>query len=351
MTENRDFILQCPIPLRDYPKVLLAHGGGGRLMRDLIEKMFVAAFSGAAKISLHDSAEVAVGAGRLAFTTDSYVVQPLFFPGGDIGSLAVYGTVNDLAMSGARPTCLSCSFVLEEGLPMATLWRVVQAMRGAAERCSVSIVTGDTKVVDRGKGDGLFINTAGIGVIDHELAIGPASVRPDDVVIVSGDLGRHGVAVMSAREGLSFDSEVVSDCAPLMAPVRALIEGGIDVHCLRDLTRGGLASALVEIAESGCNDIVIDEIQIAVTAGVRSACELLGLDPLYVANEGCFVAFVPPPQAASAVRLLAEHSVSHRAAIIGQVLTGGHGQVVLRTNLGTERVVDMLNGDQLPRIC
>ena len=230
MKVTADFDLQCPIAIRAYPKVLLAHGGGGRLMRDLIKEMFMAAFHGTRDIALRDSAEVAVTAGRLAFTTDTYVVKPLFFPGGDIGSLAVYGTVNDLAMSGARPSVLSCSFVIEEGLSMETLWRVVQSMQAAAARCSVQIVTGDTKVVDRGKGDGLFINTAGIGNIIHDLSIGPASVRPGDAVIVSGDLGRHGIAVMAARDGLSFETDVNSDCTPLHAAVQALISGGIETR-------------------------------------------------------------------------------------------------------------------------
>ena len=351
MTSVVDFNLQCPIPISDYPKVLLAHGGGGRLMRDLIKEMFMAAFRCNSNAALHDSAEVATVAGRLAFTTDSYVVKPLFFPGGDIGSLAVYGTVNDLAVSGARPRFLSCSFVIEEGLPMETLWRVVQSMRIAAERCSVQIVTGDTKVVDRGKGDGLFINTAGIGNIADDVSINPVSVRPGDAVIVSGDLGRHGIAVMSAREGLSFETDVVSDCAPLHAAVEALISGGIEIHCLRDLTRGGLASALVEIAEDCSCGIAIEENKLAISAGVRSACEILGLDPLYVANEGCLVAFTPADQATQALRLLSGFSETCQAAVVGRVEESARGQVVLRTLLGTERVVDMLSGEQLPRIC
>jgi hydrogenase expression/formation protein HypE len=330
--------------------VLLAHGGGGTLMRDLIEKMFLAAFGNAAPMR-HDSALVEPGKGRIAFTTDSYVVRPLFFPGGDIGSLAVHGTVNDLAMSGARPLCLSCGFILEEGLPMETLWAIVLSMRDAAQACGAKIITGDTKVVDRGKGDGIFINTAGIGVVEHGLTIAPQSVQPGDAILLSGDIGRHGIAVMSAREGLAFESSIASDSAPLFEPVQALLRAGLDVHCLRDLTRGGLSSALVEIAEASTLRFDIDEQSIAVRDDVGSACEILGLDPLYVANEGRFVAFVPARQAERALELLASHPLCRNAAIIGKAGVGAPARVVMKTRLGTERVIDMLSGEQLPRIC
>ncbi|HSG01945.1 MAG TPA: hydrogenase expression/formation protein HypE, partial [Vicinamibacterales bacterium] len=259
----------CPIPLADYPQVLLAHGGGGQLTNHLIEKMFVPAFSNAALDERHDGAHLDLGSVQLAFTTDSYVVRPMFFPGGDIGTLAINGTVNDLAMCGARPQFLSAGFILEEGLPMDTLWRVVASMKRAAEAAGVRLVTGDTKVVDRGKGDGLYVNTAGVGTIDGGRRIGPGRVRSGDVVVISGDIGRHGMAVMAAREGLEFVSAIESDCAPVAEPVMALFEAGIDVHCLRDLTRGGLASALVEIARSSNLHIRIDDAAIPVREDVR----------------------------------------------------------------------------------
>jgi hydrogenase expression/formation protein HypE len=249
LTVAADMNSSCPIPIQQYPHVLMAHGGGGKLMQQLLENVFGAAFSNPILDARHDAAQFHLPPGRLAMTTDSYVVRPLFFPGGDIGSMAIHGTVNDLAMSGARPLYLSCAFIIEEGLPMETLWRVVVAMRDAAQRCGVQIVTGDTKVVDQGKGDGLYLNTTGIGVIEHDLNITPASVQPGDAVLVSGDLGRHGMAIMAVREGLQFESTIESDSAPVREPVRALIKSGIEVHCLRDLTRGGLASALNEIAE------------------------------------------------------------------------------------------------------
>lgn len=348
---EREFQLSCPIPIQQYPTVVMAHGGGGRLMHQLIEKMFVATFGGDVLRNRHDSAQLVVPGGRLALTTDSYVVRPLFFPGGDIGKLAVYGTVNDLAMSGARPLYLTLGMILEEGLPMETLWRVVLSLKEAAERAGVQIVTGDTKVVDRGKGDGVYLNTSGVGVVEHDLLIAPQSVQVGDAVILSGDLGRHGIAVMAVREGLQFESPIESDCAPLAEPVLALLEAGIEVHCLRDLTRGGLASALVEIAESAGVGIVLEETRIPVLEEVRGACEILGFDPLYVANEGRFVAFVPPSQADWAVQVLQRYEVSAGAQIVGEVTASPSGTVVLRSVIGTSRVVDMLSGEQLPRIC
>jgi hydrogenase expression/formation protein HypE len=343
--------IACPIPVADYPHVLLAHGGGGRLMRDLIAKMFVAAFDSPTLRQDHDSAVIELGNGKVAFSTDSYVVQPLFFPGGDIGSLAVYGTVNDLSMSGARPLFLSCGFILEEGLSMTTLWRVVASMAEAAKRSGVQLVTGDTKVVEHGKGDGLFINTAGVGVVEHALAIAPQSVRPGDVVLSSGDIGRHGIAVMSAREGLGFESAIISDSAPLSEPVQILLQAGVEIHCLRDLTRGGLTSALVEIAEASGLEIFAEEKAISVSVEVRSACEILGLDPLCVANEGRFVAFVPEPHAERALRTLRAHPLCAAANAIGRARIGSMPRVIMKTALGTERILDMLSGEQLPRIC
>lgn len=348
---TQDFHLTCPIPIQQYPAVVMAHGGGGRLMHQLIEKMFVATFGSDNLRTRHDSAQLQLPTARLAFTTDSYVVRPLFFPGGDIGKLAVYGTVNDLAMSGARPLYLSLGMILEEGLPMETLWQVVLSICEAVQATGVQIVTGDTKVVDRGKGDGVFLNTSGVGVIEHDLLIAPQSVRAGDAVILSGDIGRHGIAVMAVREGLEFESAIESDCAPLAEPVLALIEAGIEVHCLRDLTRGGLASAVVEIAETAQAGIQLEESRIPVREDVRGACEILGFDPLYVANEGRFVAFVPRVQAERAVELLRRFEVCAEAQVVGEVIESPKGTVVLRSVIGTSRVVDMLSGEQLPRIC
>jgi len=349
--KSDDFALSCPIPIAEYPHVLLAHGGGGALMHKLIERMFVPAFSNPLIENRHDGATFDVKDARLAFTTDSHVVHPLFFPGGDIGTLAVNGTVNDLAMCGARPLYLSAGFILEEGLPMETLWRVVQSMRRAADEAGVQLVTGDTKVVDRGKGDGIFINTAGIGVIEHTLTIGPQSVRQGDAILLSGDIGRHGIAIMAVREGLEFSMEIVSDCAPLNGPVMALLDAGIEVHCLRDLTRGGVASALVEIAEASRLHLDIDERAIPVSNDVAGACELLGLDPLHVANEGRFVAFVPPSDTDRATSILRSHSQSAEAVVIGRVSERPSSLVTMKSIIGASRIVDMLSGEQLPRIC
>jgi len=278
-------------------------------------------------------------------------VHPLFFPGGDIGTLAVTGTVNDLAMCGARPLYLSAGFILEEGLPVATLERVVASMAKVAQAANIRIVTGDTKVVDRGKGDGLFVNTAGIGVIEHDLVIGPASVRPGDAILLSGDVGRHGVAVMAVREGLQFETTIETDCAPLAEPVLALLRAGIRVRCLRDLTRGGLATTLIEIAESSRLHMEIRERDIAVEESVNGACEILGLDPLYLANEGRFVAFVPAAQTKQALEVLHGHSVSGRASLIGTVSESPAALVTLQSRIGTKRILDMHSGEQLPRIC
>jgi hydrogenase expression/formation protein HypE len=341
----------CPIPLPASDHILLAHGGGGTLMNQLIERVFLPAFSNPALNARHDGAILTIGNARLAFTTDSYVVQPLVFPGGNIGDLAVNGTVNDLAMCGARPLYLSAGFILEEGLAIETLRLVVESMRQAASSAGVSLVTGDTKVVDKGKADGIFINTAGIGVIEHALAIGPQSVCPGDAVIVSGDLGAHGISILSVREGLQFDAPIVSDTASLWAPVRALLAAGLEIHCLRDLTRGGLASTLNEIATARGVGIRIRESDLPVEEAVRGACEILGLDPLYVANEGRFAIFLPAAQAAQALAILSAFPVCRRAALAGEVTAADPGLVVLASRIGGNRVVDMLSGEQLPRIC
>jgi len=349
--KTSDFNASCPTPISQYPHVLMAHGGGGRLMHQLLENVFGKAFSNPILDTQHDSAQFTVPPGKLAMTTDSYVVRPLFFPGGDIGSMAVHGTVNDLAMSGARPLYLSCAFIIEEGLPMETLWRVVCSMRDAAQSCGVQIVTGDTKVVDKGKGDGLFINTTGIGVIEHALTIAPQSVQPGDAVMVSGDLGRHGMAIMAVREGLQFETTIESDSAPVRDPVRALIKAGVEVHCLRDLTRGGLASALNEIAEAAGVKIGIEQKAVPVREEVHAACELLGLDPLHVANEGRFVAFIAAKDGERALEILRRHEVSADAAIIGRVGEQSAALVTIKSAIGASRILDMPSGEQLPRIC
>lgn len=343
--------LTCAVPIGDHTHVLLAHGGGGRLTNQLIDGLFLPAFGNPAVHAHHDGAHLHMGGARLAFTTDSYVVRPMFFPGGDIGTLAINGTVNDLAMCGARPQFLSVGFVIEEGLPMDSLRRIVASMKAAAEAAGVTVVTGDTKVVDRGKGDGVYVNTAGVGLIEYDGLIAPASVRPDDVVLLSGDIGRHGMAVMAAREGLQFESDIESDCAPLAAPVLALIEAGVTIHCLRDLTRGGVASATVEIAESTGLHIRLSEQAIPIREDVRGACEILGFDPLYVANEGRFIAFVPAAEADRALDILRRHAVSRDAIAIGTVSEEPRALVTLKSRIGATRVVDMLSGEQLPRIC
>jgi hydrogenase expression/formation protein HypE len=346
-----NFDAACPIPISRYPHVLMAHGGGGRLMHQLLEEICGRAFSNPILDTRHDSAQFSVPPGRLAMTTDSYVVRPLFFPGGDIGSMAVHGTVNDLAMSGARPLYLTCAFIIEEGLPMEILWRVACSMRDAVHRCGVQIITGDTKVVDKGKGDGLFINTSGIGVIEHALTIQPQAVQPGDAVVLSGDLGRHGMAIMAVREGLQFESAIESDSAPVAEAVLELVRSGIEIHCLRDLTRGGLASALNEIAEAAGVKIQVDEALIPVPEAVHAACEMLGLDPLHVANEGRFAAFVAGRDAARAQEILRRHAVSAQAVVIGRVAERSAPLVTVRSAIGASRILDMPSGEQLPRIC
>jgi hydrogenase expression/formation protein HypE len=351
MENKLDFIAACPIPYTQYPHVLMAHGGGGRLMHQLLENVFGKAFSNPILDTRHDSAQFTVPAGKLAMTTDSYVVRPIFFPGGDIGSMAVHGTVNDLAMSGARPLYLSCGFIIEEGLPMGTLWRVVCSMRDAANNCGVQIITGDTKVVDKGKGDGLFINTTGIGVIEHAQLILPQNVQPGDAILVSGDLGRHGMAIMAVREGLEFETTIESDSAPVHEPVLDLIRAGVEIHCLRDLTRGGLASALNEIAEAAGVKMAVEQKLIPVREDVHAACEMLGLDPLHVANEGRFIALIAAADAGRALEILRRHEAAAGAAFIGQITEKSAPLVTLKSAIGASRILDMPSGEQLPRIC
>jgi hydrogenase expression/formation protein HypE len=320
-------------------------------MHKLLEDTILPAINNAHLATRHDATVVQIGRTKLAMTTDSYVVKPLFFPGGDIGSLAVNGTVNDLAMAGAKPLYLSLGLIIEEGFATETLAKIMDSIRQAAKAAGVEVITGDTKVVDRGKGDGIFINTAGIGIIEHELIIAPSSVRAGDLIVISGDVGRHGIAIMAQREGLQFETTIESDCAPLNRMVQSLIDAKVEIHCLRDLTRGGLASALVEIAESSKLGIQIREAVIPVDEQVRGACELLGLDPLYVANEGRCVVFVPAKEKLEVMELLKASGDGKRSAIIGEVAEENPGMVTMVSTIGATRIVDMLSGEQMPRIC
>ncbi|MBU1470853.1 MAG: hydrogenase expression/formation protein HypE [candidate division Zixibacteria bacterium] len=331
--------------------VQLAHGGGGRMMHQLISEVFASIFDASGLDCSNDAALLPGQQSRIVFTTDSYVVDPLFFPGGDIGCLAVYGTVNDLAMRGARPAYMSVGFIVEEGFPINDLKRIAESMRASAQHAGISIVTGDTKVVDRGHGHGLFINTAGIGFVDHDLVIGVENVQPDDAIVLSGDIGRHGLAVMACRQELALETSIESDCASLAEPILKLIDARIDIHCLRDLTRGGLASALVEISESCRAEIVLNQAGIKVLPQVAAACEILGLDPLYVANEGRFVLFLPAEQVNLALEVIDRSCADSKPVVAGRVSAVGNPRVILRNEYGTERVIDMLSGDQLPRIC
>jgi hydrogenase expression/formation protein HypE len=339
-----------PATVRD-ERVTLAHGAGGKATHNLVEGLFLDAFRNPTLAALQDGAAVGVAGARLAFTTDSYVVSPLFFPGGDIGDLAVNGTVNDLAMCGARPLYLSAGFILEEGFPVADLRRVAASMAAAAARAGVQIVTGDTKVVQRGRADGCYVNTAGIGVLDRPVALSPGAVRPGDAVIVSGPIGEHGVTVMLARGELDIEAEVASDTAPLHELVAALLDAGPAVRILRDATRGGVATVLNEVAQAAGVAVVLDEAAVPVRPVVTGACELLGIDPLYVACEGRFVAVVDGALADDAVATLRRYPLGAGAAVVGRVTDRPPGLVLLRTAFGGTRIVDMLVGDPLPRIC
>ena len=341
----------CPAPLRDQPRVVMGHGGGGAMSAELVQHIFAPAFGGEVLAQLGDAAAVSLGGVRLAFSTDTFVVRPLFFPGGSIGDLAVNGTVNDLAMSGARAAYLSCGFILEEGVEMALLARVAGAMGAAARAAGVEVATGDTKVVESGHGDGVYINTAGIGLIPAGVDLRPQRVVPGDVVIVSGAIGVHGVAVMSVREGLEFDVEIESDCAALGGLVDAMLAVTPDLHVLRDPTRGGLAAALNEIAAASGAGVVIQERSVPVPAPVANACAILGLDPMYVANEGKLVAFVPRQHADAVLAAMRAHPLGAEACVIGEAVAEHPGMVVARTGLGGTRVVDLPIGELLPRIC
>jgi hydrogenase expression/formation protein HypE len=342
----------CPLPLADYPTIVMGHGGGGKLGNELVEHLFLPAFRNPALEDLGDAAVLDTGCGRLAMSTDSFVVQPLFFPGGSIGELAVNGTVNDLAVSGADPKFLSASFILEEGFSLAQLAAIVEAMANSAAAAGVKIVTGDTKVVERGHGDGCYINTAGVGVLRPGISVSPRHAMPGDAVIVSGTIGDHGMAIMSVREGLEFESQIRSDCAALNGMIaEVLAAAGSAVHAMRDPTRGGLASTLNEIAQSSDVGIAIDEVALPVRFEVQSACELLGLDPIYVANEGKAVFFVAPEAAERALAVLRAHPLGREAARIGQVTTEHKRMLVARTPMGANRVIPTMIGEQLPRIC
>jgi len=343
--------LSCPLPL-DYEQIVMAHGGGGRLMQQLLERIVQPVFSNEYLNQQHDSAVLEVGGQKLAFTSDSYVVKPLFFKGGDIGKLAVCGTVNDLAMTGAKPLFISCSLIIEEGFALTDLEKVLKSMQKTATECGVFIVTGDTKVVDKGKGDGLYINTAGIGVIEHSLQINPVNIQQGDALIVSNDIGRHGIAIMLEREGLNFETKIESDCSVLSPLVQNLLTAGIDIHCLRDLTRGGLASVVHELASSAKVHVEIEEERLPICTEVASACELLGFDPLYIANEGCFALFLPENEVEAALKILQRHETGKQACQIGVVKAiHPQGLLTLKTAMGFQRVLDLLSGEQLPRIC
>jgi hydrogenase expression/formation protein HypE len=344
----------CPIPLQNYPTIVMGHGAGGKMMNDLIRHLFASEFQNDLLGQLGDSTvleQFAIRGERLAFTTDSFVVSPLFFPGGDIGELAVNGTVNDLAMSGAKPIYLSAGFILEEGLPMETLGRVATSMSRACNIAGVKIAAGDTKVVNKGHGDGIYINTTGIGLIPSDVNIAPQNARAGDVIIASGTMGDHGIAIMSVREGLQFDSAIESDTAPLHGLVNAMLTVTKEIHCLRDATRGGLSAVLNELAEASKVGIEFEETKVPVRAEVNSACEMLGLDPFYIANEGKLVAIVPEQYADKVLAAMKKHEYGKDATVIGRVVDEHKGMVVARTAIGGSRVVDLPAGELLPRIC
>ncbi len=354
MKENvtRGFVGQCPLPINSHDTVQLSHGSGGKMMNDLISKLFLWAFDNEHLNKLDDQAVLNVNGQRFAFSTDSFVVDPIFFPGGDIGDLAVNGTVNDVCMSGARPLFLSAGFIIEEGFALAELQRIVESMKAAADRAGVMIVTGDTKVVNRGKGDKIFINTAGIGLIEHDYVVSSKSLVSGDMILLSGSLADHGMAILSKREGLAFDAPIESDTAALNGLVDEILKaGGEAVHALRDPTRGGLAATLNEFAAASSVGIRIKQDRLPINAPVAGACEILGLDPLYVANEGKLVAVVARDKSEEVLAAMRAHPLGAEAVIIGDVVSERPGLVTMQTGIGGWRIVDMLVGEQLPRIC
>ena len=346
----------CPLPLKNYPTVVMGHGSGGKMMNDLIQHLFLPAYNNKSLNQMGDSAVLNLsglgeGAGRLAFSTDSFVVSPLFFPGGNIGELAVHGTVNDLAMVGAKPLFLSVGYILEEGLPMETLGKITESLANACELAGVQMVTGDTKVVHKGQGDGIYINTSGIGLIPGNIDIGPTLAKVGDAVIVNGTMGDHGMAVLSVREGFEFESVIESDAAALNGLVDTILEVTKDVHCLRDATRGGMVAALNEIANSSNIGIEFDEDLVPVNPAVHSACEFLGLDPFYVANEGKMIVIVPEEQAGSVIEVMRQHPLGKNAVQIGRIVEDHPKMVLAKTGIGGMRIVDWPTGELLPRIC
>ena len=348
---HMEFNLNCPIPISEYDKVLMAHGGGGKLSDQLIHKMFFSHLDNQYLRQAHDGATLLLPAGRVAFSTDSYIVQPIFFPGGNIGELAVNGTVNDLSCCGAKPLYLSLAFIIEEGFPMQDLWTIVQSIKHSADEAGVQIVTGDTKVVEKGKGDKIFINTSGIGVIPDGININPANCKPGDVVLINGTIADHGIAVLSSRQGLQFETSIKSDTAPLNRLVEDLLKVTQNIHVLRDPTRGGLASSLNEIAKSSETGIEIFENEIPINEEVKGACEILGFDPLYIANEGKILVFVPESESLKVLEAMRASRYGKESRIIGRVSDDHKKIVKLKTSIGTSRIVDMISGEQLPRIC
>jgi hydrogenase expression/formation protein HypE len=352
-----DLFGTCPLPKSQYDRILLGHGSGGRLTADLIQRLFVPAFNNEILIALEDQATLRLGsdngvkAPRLAFTTDSFVVRPIFFPGGDIGSLAVHGTVNDLAVGGAQPLFLSAAFILEEGLALADLQRIVLSMQRACQEAGVTLVTGDTKVVDRGKGDQIFITTSGIGLMPEERNLSIRNARPGDCILVSGTIGDHGIAIMSVREGIEFETVLESDSAPLTNLTQAMLNACPGIRCMRDPTRGGVSSALNELAAASQVGVELEGTALPMRNEVRGACEMLGLDPLYVANEGKLIAVVPPADAGRLLNVMRDHPLGRDAALIGNVVADHPGMVIMKSVVGGERVVTLLAGEQLPRIC
>jgi hydrogenase expression/formation protein HypE len=343
--------MNCPIPENEFEKILLAHGSGGSLTGKLIHDIFMKSFNNDLLAKEHDGAVFNIDGKKLAFTTDSFVVNPIFFLGGNIGELAVYGTVNDLAMCGAKPLYLSASFIIEEGLEIERLQQIVNSMKAAADKCNVQIITGDTKVVEKGKGDKVFINTSGIGIVSDEVDLSPSNVKVGDKIILSGTIADHGIAVLSARENLSFESEINSDTAPLNDLVETMLTVSKNIHVLRDPTRGGLATSLNEIAFKATTGILIHQDKIKIKNEVKAACELLGLDPLYIANEGKLVCFVSPEDADNLLNVMRTHPLGKDSEIIGEVVNEYKGKVVLKTSIGTKRILDLHTVEQLPRIC
>ena len=352
MANNLKINPTCPIPLKNYPRVTLAHGGGGEMMNRLINDMFVTALDNKLLRQRNDSAVFEIDKKRLAFTTDSYVVSPLFFPGGDIGSLAVTGTVNDLAVAGARPLYLSLGLIIEEGFSMESLWQIVLSIASEAKSCGVDIVTGDTKVVDKGKGDGIYINTSGVGIFEHHQEINPGKIEKGDAIIINGDIGRHGMAIMASRRDLGFRSSIKSDCAVLSDMIMEILSAGVTVHCMRDLTRGGAAAALCELAVAAGAEMEIEESRLLFRDDVDALGEILGIDPIYSACEGRLVIMLPESETKTVLNIMKRHEVGQDAGVVGEVKNDhADGSVILRNRYGTERIITMPSGEQLPRIC